>query len=59
LKWIRRSNEDVLSILFFSFLLGSFAWPAWAVLKRMRCQLDDLSGRIELLQLSIKVSVVF
>ncbi|KAH9964230.1 hypothetical protein BC827DRAFT_59967 [Russula dissimulans] len=54
LKWIRRSNEDVLSTLFFTFLLGSFAWPLWFNLKHIHRRLDDVSGKIEALQQSIK-----
>ncbi|KAI9509520.1 hypothetical protein F5148DRAFT_745824 [Russula earlei] len=58
LKWIRRSNEDVLSTIFFTFLLGSFAWPVWSNLKHIHCRLDDVYGKIEVLQQSMDVLVV-
>jgi hypothetical protein len=58
LKWIRRSNQDVLSAIFFTILLGSFAWPVWSNLKRVHCRLDDVFGKMEALQQSIKVTVV-
>jgi len=58
LKWIRRSNQDVLSTIFFTILLGSFAWPLWSNLKRLHCRLDDVFEKIEALQQSIKVTVV-
>jgi hypothetical protein len=54
LKWIRRSNEDVLSTIFFTILLGSFAWPVWSNLQRVHCRLDDVSERIEALQRSVQ-----
>ena len=57
LKWIRRSNRDVLSTIFFTILLGSFAWPLWSNLKRLHCRLDDVFEKIEVLQRSIKVVV--
>ena len=58
LKWIRRSDEDVLSTIFFTILLGSFAWPVWSNLQRVRCQLYEVFGKLEALQQSIEVIVV-
>ncbi|KAI0294974.1 hypothetical protein BC826DRAFT_299171 [Russula brevipes] len=54
LKWIHRSDEDVLSAIFFTFLLGSFAWPVWSDLKRIQSRLGGVSGRVESLQRSIE-----
>ncbi|KAH9960761.1 hypothetical protein BGW80DRAFT_923381 [Lactifluus volemus] len=56
LKWIRRSSEDVLSTIFFTFLLGSFAWPAWSHLKRVHCQLSELHGRMEALEDAVRTA---
>jgi hypothetical protein len=48
----------VLSAIFFTSLFGSLAWPVWSILRRVQCQLDDVSGKIDALQQSIKVIVI-
>lgn len=59
LKFLRRSNADVLSIIFFTILSGGFAWPVWSNLKRVHCRLDEVFAKIEALQQSIKVPPSF
>ena len=58
-KWIRRSNEDVLSTIFFTLLFGGFAWPAWSHLKCMNYRLDELSKKIEVLEHAVRVPIIF
>jgi hypothetical protein len=57
----RRTGKcaDILSTIFFTILLGSFAWPVWSNLKRVHCRLDEVFAKIEALQQSIKVPVIF
>jgi len=36
-----------------------FALHVWSKLKRLQCKLDDVVGKVDILQKSIKVIVVF
>jgi hypothetical protein len=57
LKLVGRNGKDILSVLFFSALLGRLAWPVWSNLKHLHHRLDDLFGRIEAVQQSLKVII--
>jgi hypothetical protein len=58
LKFIGQPTKDVFSAIFFTALLGTLAWPVWSILRRVQGQLEDVSGKIDVLQQSIKVTVV-
>jgi hypothetical protein len=56
---IRQPIENVISAAFFVLLLTSFAWPVWTTLKLMDHQLDAISVKMDVLQRSPTVIVIF
>ena len=58
LKSIGQPTKDVLFIILFTVLFG-LTLPVWSNLKRMQCQLEGAFLKIDALQQSIKVMVIY
>lgn len=56
---IRQPIENVISAAFFIFLLTSIAWPVWTTLKLMDNKLEAIDEKMDALQHSLSVIVVF
>ncbi|KAI9454173.1 hypothetical protein BJY52DRAFT_774594 [Lactarius psammicola] len=51
---IRQPIEHIISAVFFTLMLTSFAWPVWTTLKPMHHRLDEIDARMDVLQHSIE-----
>jgi fumarate reductase subunit D len=55
---IRQSFQNVISAVFLTLLLTTFAWPVWTALKPMHHRLDEINVKMDVLQHSVEVFVV-
>lgn len=55
---IRQPFENVISAIFFTVLLTSFAWPVWITLKPMHRQIDEINVKMDVLHNSIQVIAI-